>query len=317
MTWLFSVLRLVAPALIAWGASDKTDVIVNAVPEGIKAKVPAWAWPIIIIFALGAIVFFLLKALAGKKRGKMFALFLLGAGCAALDYFFGNGSGNMVLGTALVTLTTGAAVVTNANEQFLPERIWFAAATQLSGIKITVQGDGVVMDLDANGITHSGLNRVIGQVTNGYVLTLANGLITGKNVLFEFTNSAAQTPVIYYDSDSKPPTGVPMILQAGKLPVLVGGTTIENFATLSLPSLAAADVLTIQYQDGTIQSNMTRVDLQYRLGFTQSIVNTPIYQIDNYNGDIKSVNLNVATAQTAYVQRWVPSIPGGAISSAL
>jgi len=240
-------------------------------------------------------------------------ILIAGGLCYALDVYFGFDS-TAVLATALVTLTTGAAVVTPSNLQFLPERIEYVAATQLSGIKVTVQGDGVVFDSDANGLTHMGVNRVIGQLTNSYVLTLGDGVFKNKNVLFEFTNSAAQTPIIYYDSDSSAPQGqLPLFLQAMKVPVLVGGNDYTDFSTLSFPSMAATDSITILYQDGTVQANMNRQDLQYRLGYTQAIVNTPIYQIDNYNKNIKSVTFIAVAAQTAYMQRWAPSLKGTAV----
>jgi hypothetical protein len=309
--FFLNVLRLIAPALVAWGASEKGDVIVSAVPESIRAKVPAWAWPFIIMFVIGAAVFLIMKFVF-KGKGRKGGMFLLALSACVADYFLGVPS-DVMLATVLVpALTTGAAVVTSANLQFLPERISYAVGTQLTGIKITVQGDGVVFDSDANGLTHMGVNRVIGQVTNNYVFTLANGLIKNKNVLFEFTNSAAQTPAIYFDSDSQDAN--PLFLQMMKVSVLIGGNDFSDFATLALPSLAATDSITILYNDGTVQANMTRADLQYKLGFIQAIVNTPIYFIDNYDQRIKSVSINAAAAQTGYMQRFVPSLSGAMVA---
>jgi hypothetical protein len=268
-------------------------------------------WFLAIVFLLlGGVVFIILKMVSKGKRGKMFLL-LLSVG-ATLSFFFGSGEAGFIMATALVTLTTGNGVVTATNLTFLPERIWYAAGTQLTGIKISIQGDGTVFDSDANGLTHVGVSRVIGQVTNGYVITLANSLFKNKNVLFEFTNSAAQTPIVYYDSDSQ--AKVPLYLQMAKVPLLIGGNDFVDFATLSLPSLAATDLITINYADGTVQAGLTRVDLQYRLGFVQNVVNTPIYTIDNLDQSIKSVTVLAGAAQTGYVQRWAPSVRGGSIA---
>lgn len=319
-----NALRLAGSAAIGYFANDVATGVSKILPANIQDKTInktgtgfAWWFIAIILLLLGGVFFIVFKMIAGKKA-KAFMILLAGSACYALDHYFGTsilfGDGFGTYATALVTLTTGAGVVTSANLQFLPERIEYIAATQLTGIKITVQGDGVVFDSDANGLTHAGVNRVIGQLTNSFVLTLADGLFKSKNVLFEFTNSAAQTPIVYYDSDSGEEIGIAQkFLQMMKIPVLVGGNDFTDFATLSFPSMAATDSITILYNDGTVQANMNRQDLQYRLGYTQNIINTPIYQIDNYNKRIKSVTFVAVAAQTGYMQRWAPSLSGMAV----
>jgi len=321
---LLNAFRLAGSAAIGYFANDAATGVSKLLPASIQDKTLnanrtgfAWWFIALILLLMGGIFFIVFKMLAGKKA-KAFLILIAGGACYALDYYFGTsilfGDGFGTYATALVTLTTGATVVTPANLSFLPERINYVAATQLSGVKITVQGDGVVFDSDANGLTHVGVNRVIGQLTNSYTLTLADGVFKNKNVLFEFTNSAAQTPVIYYDSDSSAPVGtLPLFLQMMKVPVLIGGNDFSDFATLSFPSMAATDSITILYQDGTVQANMNRQDLQYRLGYTQNVINTPIYQIDNFNKNIKSVTFVAVAAQTAYMQRWAPSLKGTAV----
>ena len=306
------------PALAGYFINDIGDGVAKILPADTAAKVKdesgRWRWWFVgaVLILVGSVIAYFFKGKKGKN------LFILGAGaaCYALDVYFGTNQG-VSLGTALVVLTTGVGVVTSINTPFLPERIAYAASTQLSAVKISVQGDGVIFDSDTNGLNHIGVSRVLGQVTNNYVLTLANGLIKGKNVLFEFTNSAAQTPTIYYDSDSTP-TNVnndqALYLQMMKVPVLAGGNDFTDFATLSLPSLAATDAVTILYNDGTVQANMNRVDLQYRLGYLQNVVNTPVYTIDNFDQRIKSVTVIAGSSQTGYMQRFAPSVSRGVIS---
>jgi hypothetical protein len=215
---------------------------------------------------------------------------------------------------ALATLTTGAAVVTTFNTTYIPKTFSYTAATQLTGIKITVQGDGVIFDSDANGLNHCGVNRLQGQLTNSYTFRLANSLVTGKNVIWEFTNSAAQTPVIYAESDETKSPAMQYYLQLIRQAVLANsGQNFSDFATLSFPSLAAADVLNVIYQDGT-QQQLNRQDVVERLQFTQNVINTPVYMLDNYAMNIKQVNIIAGAAQTAYVQRWVPARAGGQIN---
>lgn len=225
--------------------------------------------------------------------------------------------GGVTIAVALGTLTTGAAVVSTFNSTWVPKYLFYTAATQLTGVKITVQGDGVIFDSDANGLNHVGVSRVAAQVTNSYIIRLTNGLISGKNVIWEFTNSAAQTPVIYVSNDETPPDDEKAYLQFLRQTVLASsGQNFSDFATISMPSLAAADVVNVLYRDGT-QQQLNRADIQGQLSYYQNIVNTPIYTIDNFAQKIKMVNIIAAAQQTVYVQRWVPVTGDGMINQSL
>lgn len=240
-------------------------------------------------------------------------LILLAAGAAFVaDWLTGNSG--FALAVLLGTLTTGVGVVTTFNSTYLPKNFFYVAATQLTGVKITVQGEGVIFDTDAAGLNHCGVNRVFGQVTNGFIFTIANGIVKGKNIIWEFTNSAAQTPAIYVNSDETPGEGTAMYLQLLRQAVLANsGQDFTDFATLSLPSLGATDVVNVLYQDGT-QQQLNRIDIQAALSRFQNVVNTPVYTIDNFDGRIKRVNVLAGAAQTAYIQRWAPSLSQSMVS---
>lgn len=256
-----------------------------------------------------------LQDIDDDKAGMFLILLGAGLGCFLLDSALGISS-FVTLAVALGTLTTGAAVVSTFNSTYVPKYFFYVAATQLTGVKITVQGDGVIFDSDTNGLTHCGTNRLFGQVTNGYYFRISNGFIKGKNVIWEFTNSAAQTPVVYVDSDETPPEGAAMYLQLLRQAVLANsGQNFEDFATLSFPSLGATDVVNMLFNDGT-QQQFNRADIQAILQLTQNIVNTPIYLIDNFAGRAKMVNI-LGAAQTAYVQRWVAAQSGQMISQVI
>lgn len=233
-------------------------------------------------------------------------------------YLLSPSGGPVALAIALGTLTTGAAVVSTFNTTYVPKLFFYTAATQLTGVKITVQGEGVIFDSDANGLTHAGVSRVAGQVTNSYIFRLTNGFIKGKNVIWEFTNSAAQTPVVYVSSDETQPDGAQLYLQYLRQAILANsGADFEDFATISFPSIAATDVVNILYRDGT-QQQLNRADIQAQLSYVQNVVNTPVYMIDNYAQKIKTVNFIGAAAQTAYVQRWTAAnVPGGMIRQSI
>lgn len=248
-----------------------------------------------------------------KDLTRLQALLLIGSGALALVSMYLGSESGVLTAIALGTLTTGAAVVSTFNTTYLPKWFSYTAATQLTGVKITVQGDGVVFDSDAAGLTSAGVNRLFGQTANMFLFTIANGIVTGKNVIWEFTNSAAQTPIVYVSSDETP--AQPLYLQYLRQAVLANsGQNFTDFSTLAFPSIAAGDVVNVLYNDGT-QQQLNRVDLQYQLGYTQNVL-TP-YMIDNFAGRIKTVNIIAAAAQTAYVQRWVPAIGGGMLNQSV
>jgi len=223
-----------------------------------------------------------------------------------------SGSYAVLLGV----LTTGAAVVTTFNTTYVPKFVSYVAATQLTGLKVTVQGDGVIFDSDANGLDSAGVIRQFGQLSNQFQITLSNGLISGKNVIWEFTNSAAQTPSVYVSSDETPAPGRAMYLQLLRQAVLANsGQNFTDFATLAFPSLGASDIVNVLYNDGT-QQQFNRAELLAYLQFTQNVV-TSRYTIDNFAGRIKTVNILAGSAQTAYVQRWVPAVKGGMVNQSV
>lgn len=243
-------------------------------------------------------------------------IMLLGAAVTLLAMSIDPVSGSLplVFGVALGTLTTGSTVVTTFNTTYVPKIVSYVAATQLTGLKITVQGDGVIFDSDAPGLNSSGVLRQFGQLSNQYQIVLSNGFIPGKNVIWEFTNSAAQTPVIYVSSDESPLK--PMYLQMLRQAVLANsGQNFTDFATLALPSLGATDVINILFNDGT-QQQFNRAELLAYLQFTQNVVSA-LYTIDNFAGRIKTVNIIAAAAQTAYVQRWMPAVRGGMVNQSV
>lgn len=192
------------------------------------------------------------------------------------------------------TLTTGVGVVTTIDLQYVPEEIGYIAATQLTGFKAEVLGEGVICDLDANGLTAVGNHRLVGKPANGYVIPLADGIIKGKTLRLTFTNSAAQTPDIFAFGDN---VGE-IYVRTNKATVLLNNNTLfEKFGALFLPSLAAGDKATITYEDGLTQI-WERDDIALKSGNYQNITG---YVIDNLDGVIKSVQVLAAATQTAFV----------------
>jgi hypothetical protein len=198
-----------------------------------------------------------------------------------------------VLGLKIGTLTTGAAAITTFDLQFVPEKLYFAAATQLTGLKVEVMGVGTIVDLDASGLTVQGLHRLSGRPTNGYIIDVADGIIKGTNCRVTMTNSAAQTPDVFAMGDND---GTIYIRTQKQYILASNATDIDNFAALFMPSLAAGDKIIVTFDDNTTQI-FERDELAALSGYVQ---NTTAYQLDNLDGSIKNASLLVATAQTVY-----------------
>lgn len=199
--------------------------------------------------------------------------------------------------TAIGTLTTGVGVVSTFNLTWVPQYIHFVAATQLTGLKVTVLGDGVIMDLDAAGLSALYNVRQYGQVTNGYTIPLADGLIPGKNVEITATNSAAQTPILYGTSLQKGSAYIQCLRQTA---LANSGVVLEKFAALGIPAIAATDVLNITYVDGLVQK-VEAAELPAAVNlFSSASLNV----IDNVEGYIDTVQFTPVANRTVYVMRY-------------
>lgn len=192
------------------------------------------------------------------------------------------------------TLTTGVGVVTTIDLQYIPEKIFYVAATQLTAFKAEVLGEGVICDLDAKGLTAEGKHRMIGNVTNGYLIDLADGIIKGKSLRLTFTNSAAQTPDIYALGDN---AGSIYVRTLKATVLLNNNTLIDKFGVLHMPDLAAGDKVTVSYKDGTTQI-WEKADLE---AWSGNIQNVPACQIDNLDGEIQNVQVLTAATQTVFI----------------
>jgi hypothetical protein len=206
-------------------------------------------------------------------------------------------------------LTTGVGVVTNFDLTYVPQYIYYVAATQLTQLQANVLGDGIITDLDGAGLSAFGKLRAQGNITNGYLIPLANGLIKGKNLRLSFTNSAAQTPTIYAVSFQNGQIYIQCVRQNA---LANSGIDLNGFAALSFANSGANDFWNVEFRDGTI-ARMLRDELQAWLSLTQvSNNNASDYMIDNIDSYIRNVNFVPVAAQTVYKLSYVTDV--GAIS---
>lgn len=198
------------------------------------------------------------------------------------------------------TLTTGAAVQTIMKLNYLPQYLYYIAATALTGLVVTVSGDGVILNLDAVGLAAiSGIRRY-GAVTNSYLIPLADGFVPNKVVEMVFTNSAAQTPDIFGFSMVK---GDSYCYSFMETVLASSGKIFQNFAHLAVLSMAATDLLTVTYEDGHVQ-DFNSVEL---LGvYTLYSNEVDSYCIDNLDFAIVTVKLVPAADRKVLITKFVP-----------
>ena len=207
-----------------------------------------------------------------------------------------------------------ASTTTTINLTWLPQYLYMVLSTVATAFKVTVFGDGVISDLDGNGLDTFGQQRLIGQETNGYIIALSNGIIKNKNVEITITNAVAAGVDVYGIVREEGDVYVQTIRQQ----VLANsGADFMDFAYLGFPSAAAGDKFTVTFEDGTVH-DLNRLELTAMLQFTQNIV-TGNYIIDNLDGEIRKVNFIPGAAQTVYVQRFLPvgDVSGGVFQSQL
>jgi hypothetical protein len=200
------------------------------------------------------------------------------------------------------TLTTGAAVSTTLLLTYVPQYITFTAATQLTSLKVTVLGDGVICDLDTVGLNMLGQQRLLGQKTNTYVIPIADGMIPNKNVEIIMVNSAAQTPPVFAINMQY---GKRYIQSIRQTVLAASGTTFGNFAFLSLGNTAVNDLITVTYRDGLVQKVDPLTELQVIAGLYENIVNNNNYIIDNWQGNVRTVQFTPVATQVVHLCRVV------------
>jgi hypothetical protein len=200
------------------------------------------------------------------------------------------------------TLTTGAAVSTTINTTFVPQYLFYTAATQLTSLKVTVFGDGIICDLDTVGLNMLGTQRILGQKTNSYLIPLADGLIANKNVEIIAVNSAAQTPAIYAITMAY---GKRYIQSLRQTVLANSGAVFANFSFLSLGNVAATDLINITYKDGLVQKVDPQNELPAILGMYQNPVNTSNYCVDNWQANVRSLQFTPGANQIVHLVRVV------------
>ena len=211
----------------------------------------------------------------------------------------------MVIGT----LTTGNGVVSSIPLNYLPQYIYYVAATQLTSLKVNVLGEGTVCDLDSAGLSSVGILLMQSRATNLYKIPLATGFFPGKNVTLNFTNSAAQTPDIFASSNNRGDNGGFYLVSSSQTALASSGVTLKSFLSAHFPNAGATDLYNVEFSDGHTENNLTRLELQDLLGVKQLVTNSASdYMILNNDQTIKKISVVPAATQLVYATQF--QLPG-------
>jgi len=195
-----------------------------------------------------------------------------------------------------------ASTTTTWNMTWLPQFLFFVAATVPTMFKVSVFGDGVIADLDGDGLDALNSIKHVGQVTNGYMINLADGIVKGKNVEISITNAVAAGVDVYGIVTEEGDIYVQSLRQQA---LASSGVEIRDFAYAAFPSAAAGDVWNITFADG-ITHKFEMAELNALLALEENPISGK-YNIDNLDGTIKVIQFIPAATQTIYIVQFYPA----------
>lgn len=183
--------------------------------------------------------------------------------------------------------------------QYLPEQIgWTETATNnVQNIKIEVLGEGVIVDLDRDGIEavcQYQMNTAPTDSLKHMNLTLADGIITGKTVVMTFNGNTGTDATDIFARGNNAGT---MYITSNKYTILANNNVeLSKFLLLFVPNMADGDKATCSFVDGTVQI-YEPTDLKIESAMVQAI---PQMVFDNTEQNFDYVQMLVAATQVIY-----------------
>lgn len=224
-----------------------------------------------------------------------FGLFLFSVAVLLFDADPQSGVLYSVLLGSIAASTTASFQTT-----FIPQFFAVSLSTVSTSFTINVNGDGVIFNLDGNGMNSLNKIRLVGSVSNLYVFQIADGLLTNKKATWTIANAVAAQIDVY--GWSKVKNGGTYLTYNSQYALAGSGLQLDKFAFAGFPSAAAADLFTINYRDG-LSDQPSRFEINSDLGYTQNVVASR-YGIDNFGQVIKNVNFVPVAAQSIYVCKY-------------
>jgi hypothetical protein len=190
----------------------------------------------------------------------------------------------MILGTVLAGATGTFRL------PYCPETLFITGAAVPARVQVRALGEGVILDLDAAGLTLLQGMRLNTNVATFYRLPLADGFLVGKNIEIDVTANAAQPAVVHEFSTGDKGTNY---LLTERTTVLANTSqTFDRFFGLGLSAVNAGDQITVNYKSGLSQTFNAAAEIQ-ALAIES---NNQVLFIDNFDSEIVDVKV-VPTAQ--------------------
>jgi len=266
------------------------------------------------------------------KKPAQYFIYCLGIvflGCLGFFGSSGDPSDQFVLANLIGVVASGVGTPTAIPTiTTLHQFMYFEIATTPQSIKVNVNGDTLIMDLDTAGLNVMKNIRSNGTFTNGFLLQMATGMITGVNVDVTVVNNVASPFNVFGWNRRRMAQGYNQFVQTLGINLNASQSfDITNFIYFGAPSLASADILNI-YRNTATPGNRglnptipfsAKQELETFRGVLQLYENQSTglksAAFDNYDRDIDRINLIPVAAQKIYIQRIVPA--GAQITASL
>lgn len=185
--------------------------------------------------------------------------------------------------------------------QNVPQVLHFNIGTVPTALKVNVNGDGVLCDLDGAGIQAATRLFRVGNVADEFFIVLADGFVKNKDVTITIANAHAGILSLYGYSEKYASVYIQSIQN-----VALQSTpkNFDKFFSLAFPDITDSDDLNVTYNDG-FTDKYAPSDLR-----TISSVDTYTdstdadFRLPNQTARIKAVNFIAAAQQQVYQFRY-------------
>lgn len=201
--------------------------------------------------------------------------------------------------------------------------LWFEIATTPQSIKVNVNGDTLICDLDTNGLNVMKNQRSNGPFTNGFLIQLATGMIVNRNVDITVVNNVASAFNVFGFNRRRDLPGNERYVQSLGINLNASqGFDVTNFVYFGAPSLASADILNV-YSNGRKNLRSDALSTKQELESTRGILQMYENQasalksaaFDNWDQDIDKISIIPVASQKIYISRVIAA--GSKVSSSL
>lgn len=185
--------------------------------------------------------------------------------------------------------TVGIGATETFQTNYLGTYLLLVGAGTLTGntvVKVVPMGDGVLVDLDEDGVDAVGVWKLIGAASGQRrVIPLSDGLVPGKVVDITITNGSAATLNVYM-----PVTKIgTMYVQCVQQTILANSQAIfKDFSGLFLNAMTLElGQITVDWRDGSSHTFSPNELIQFSMFFQQTLANV----LDNTDGRVRKVTI--------------------------